>query len=128
MSDQRQKVFGDYEKPPDQVWTIPNDEEHGVYRFILAAARRARQLQGGARPLISTTSRKSTKIAMEEVREGKVEVQIIPEDQPWPPPSPDGELEAFGSSRLLTGPQASPQFGYDENRQRPKRFPRPRIP
>ena len=86
MSDQEQKVFGNYEKPPDQVWTIPKDEEHGVYRFILAAARRARQLQSGARPAINTTSRKPTKIAMEEVRSGSVEVEIIPEDQPWPDP------------------------------------------
>ena len=93
MSDQEQKVFGDYEKPADQVWTIPEDEERGVYRFILAAARRARQLQGGARPSITTTSRKPTKIAMEEIREGNVKVEIIPEDQPWPTPDDSGETE-----------------------------------
>ena len=86
MSDQEQKLLADYEKPPDQIWTIPNDEEKGVYRFILAAARRARQLQAGARPSIKTTSRKPTKIAMEEVRQGAVEVQIIPEGEPWPVP------------------------------------------
>ncbi len=86
MSELEQKVFGDFEKPADQAWTIPTDDEQGVYRFILAAARRARQLQNGARPLISTTSRKSTKIAMEEVKSGSVAVEIIPEDQPWPPP------------------------------------------
>ncbi len=75
-------------KPPDQAWFIPTDEEQGVYRFILAAARRARQLQGGARPLISTTSRKSTKIAMEEVRTEAVAVEIIPDGEPWPPAAP----------------------------------------
>lgn len=75
----------DYVKPPDQAWFIPSDEGQSVYRFILAAARRARQLQGGARPLISTTSRKSTKIAMEEVRSESVAVDIVPENEPWSP-------------------------------------------
>ena len=85
MSEKDQDVFSGYEKPPNQIWTIPNDQERGVYRFILAAARRARQLQQGARPLIQTSSRKSTKIAMQEVRTGAVEVNIIPEGEPWPP-------------------------------------------
>ena len=35
-------------KPPDQPFFIPNDPDQGVYRFILAAAKRARQLQAGA--------------------------------------------------------------------------------
>lgn len=97
MNDNDQKVFGEFEKPADQVWTIPNDDEQGVYRFILAAARRARQLQSGARPSITTTSRKPTKIAMEEVRSGAVDVEIVPEDQPWPPPPPVGfEDDPFG--------------------------------
>ena len=68
------------EKPPDQPWFIPNDEEQSVYRFIIAASRRARQLQTGARPVISTTSRKPTKISMEEIRRGEVAVEIIAED------------------------------------------------
>ncbi len=88
MSAQDTNTPADYVKPPDQAWFIPSDEEQGVYRFILAAARRARQLQGGARPLISTTSRKSTKIAMEEVRSEAVAVEIVPEGEPWPPPAP----------------------------------------
>lgn len=86
MSANDKDLFADYEKPPDQLWTIPSDPEQGVYRFVLAAARRARQLQSGAKVNITTTSRKPTKIAMEEVRSGSVEVEIIPEDQPWPPP------------------------------------------
>ncbi len=68
------------EKPPDQPWFIPNDEEQSVYRFIIAASRRARQLQAGARPAIATTSRKPTKIGMEEIRYAEVEVEIISED------------------------------------------------
>lgn len=88
MSEQDTNTPTDYVKPPDQAWFIPSDEEQGVYRFILAAARRARQLQGGAMPRISTISRKSTKIAMEEVRSKAVEVEIVPEGEPWPPPAP----------------------------------------
>ncbi len=76
------------EKPPDQPWFIPNDEEQGVYRFIIAAARRARQLQRGARPRIPTTSRKPTKIAMEEIRTGLVVVDLDPQ-----PPEPIEEVE-----------------------------------
>jgi DNA-directed RNA polymerase subunit omega len=68
-------------KPPDQPWFIPQDPEESVYRFIIAAARRARQLQAGARPLISTTSRKPTKIAMEEIRTGDVAVEFVSVEQ-----------------------------------------------
>lgn len=68
-------------KPPDQAWFVPSDEERSIYRFIIAAAKRARQLQGGARPLISTTSRKPTKIAMEEVRRGEIAVEIQPDPE-----------------------------------------------
>ena len=69
-------------KPPDQPWFIPSDEEQSVYRFIIAASKRARKLQSGARPLISTTSRKPTKIGMEEIRQGCVAVELNPVDKP----------------------------------------------
>jgi DNA-directed RNA polymerase subunit omega len=42
------------------------------YRYILVAARRARQLQGGSRPRVETKSRKPCKIAMEELGAGQV--------------------------------------------------------
>ena len=42
------------------------------YRYILVAARRARQLQGGAPPLVATASRKPCRIAQEEILAGKV--------------------------------------------------------
>jgi DNA-directed RNA polymerase subunit omega len=42
------------------------------YRYILVAARRARQLQGGAPPVIETSSRKPCRIAQDEIRAGKV--------------------------------------------------------
>ena len=52
--------------------TIPDDAEQSTYRFIIVAAKRARQLQGGARPVLPTSSKKPTIIAMEEVRRGLV--------------------------------------------------------
>src|SRR2546427_11047568 len=41
------------------------------YRYILVAARRARQLQGGAPPVIETVSRKPCRIAQDEIKAGK---------------------------------------------------------
>ena len=82
------------DKPPDQPWFIPADESQGVFRFIIAASKRARQLQAGARPLISTTSRKPTKIAMEEVRSGAVEVDLDPQEKPDEPLLRVDETEA----------------------------------
>lgn len=79
-------------KPPDQPWFIPNDENQGVYRFIIAASRRARQLQAGARPTISTTSRKPTKIGMEEIRVGAIPVDLDPKD-PEPVVEPEKAVE-----------------------------------
>ncbi len=78
-------------KPSDLPWFIPNDEERSVYRFIIAAAKRARQLQAGARPLISTTSRKPTKIAMEEIRRAEVAVEPAPQSEPEPGEEPVSE-------------------------------------
>lgn len=37
------------------------------YRFILLSAKRARQLQSGARPLIQTATKRATKVAQQEV-------------------------------------------------------------
>jgi DNA-directed RNA polymerase subunit omega len=48
------------------------------YRYILVAARRARQLQGGAPPVIETGSRKPCRIAQDEIKAGKVK-WMIPE-------------------------------------------------
>ena len=48
------------------------------YRYILVAARRARQIQSGARPLIETPVKKPCKVAQEEIKQGKVK-WVIPE-------------------------------------------------
>ncbi len=48
------------------------------YRYILVAARRARQLQNGARPLVETASRKPCRIAEQEIQADKVK-WFVPE-------------------------------------------------
>ena len=42
------------------------------FRFILVAAKRARQLQAGAKALIQTPSKKVTRVAQQEVGAGLV--------------------------------------------------------
>ena len=56
---------------------IPDDPEASAYRFIIVAAKRARQLQGGARSYLPTTSKKPTVVAMEEVRRGLVQYEDL---------------------------------------------------
>jgi len=46
------------------------------YRYILVAARRARQLQSGAKPMVETMSRKPCRIAMDEIDSGKVKWEV----------------------------------------------------
>lgn len=46
------------------------------FRFILVAARRARQLQAGAKPLIQTATKRSTRVAQQEVSAGLVPIEI----------------------------------------------------
>lgn len=42
------------------------------FRRVLVAARRARQLQQGAAPLVSTSTNKPHKLAEEEINSGKI--------------------------------------------------------
>ena len=67
------------------------DLYHGFdsnYRYILVAARRARQLQSGALPMINTTSTKPCRIAEQEVQaelvkwETKPIKAVLPDDNP----------------------------------------------
>ncbi len=55
------------------AFSIPDDPDASTYRFIIVAAKRARQLQTGARSFLPTTSKKPTVAAMEEVRRGLVQ-------------------------------------------------------
>ena len=47
------------------------------FRFILVAAKRARQLQAGAKPLVQTQSKKVTRIAQQELEAGLVPFDIL---------------------------------------------------
>jgi DNA-directed RNA polymerase subunit omega len=48
------------------------------YREILVAARRARQIQNGAPKLVDCDSRKAVKVALEEIKAGKVDYVRTP--------------------------------------------------
>jgi DNA-directed RNA polymerase subunit omega len=61
---------------------IPDDPEQSTYRFILVAAKRARQLQNGARSFLPTPSKKPTIASMEEVRRGLVKYDDPTRDAP----------------------------------------------
>lgn len=57
------------------------------YRYVLVAARRARQLAGGAPPLVETNARKVCRIAREEIAAGKVQYTVKDgAAEPAPPP------------------------------------------
>jgi DNA-directed RNA polymerase subunit omega len=49
------------------------------FRYVLVAARRARQLQNGAEPLVATRSRKACRVAQDEIAAGKV-AYVRPDD------------------------------------------------
>ncbi|HWR50527.1 MAG TPA: DNA-directed RNA polymerase subunit omega [Bryobacteraceae bacterium] len=66
------------------VAAIPDDPDQSTYRFIIVAAKRARQLQGGARPFLPTTAKKPTIIAAEEVKRGLVKYSDSGEAPPPP--------------------------------------------
>jgi DNA-directed RNA polymerase subunit omega len=48
------------------------------FRFILVAARRAKELQAGARPRIQSAMKRWTLLALEEVSAGMVPIEITP--------------------------------------------------
>jgi DNA-directed RNA polymerase subunit omega len=50
------------------------------YRYVLVAARRARQLQNGSQPLVASRSTKACRVAQEEIAAGKVKF-VQPEEK-----------------------------------------------
>ena len=53
----------------DAEWTTEVDSK---YRLVLLAAKRSKQLQRGAKPRIYSSAKKTTRVALEEVRRGLV--------------------------------------------------------
>lgn len=49
------------------------------FRYVLVAARRARQLQNGAEPMVASHSRKASKVAQDEIAAGKI-AYVKPDD------------------------------------------------
>ena len=73
-------------KPADAMTTDEQDEQgsespnvDSKYRLILIAAQRSKQLQKGARPRVEMDAQrhKPTRIALEEVQQGKIGFEII---------------------------------------------------
>lgn len=73
------------------------------FRFVLVTSGRAEQLMRGARPKIDAVNRKSTSVAMDEVRQGLVDWDY------GPPPAPPEEVAAEGSE--ATGEAAGETVG-----------------
>jgi DNA-directed RNA polymerase subunit omega len=57
---------------PNAMHAMPDDPETSTYRFIIVAAKRARQLQNGQRSVLPATNKKPTVLGMEEARRGLV--------------------------------------------------------
>ena len=57
---------------PNFMHAIPQDPDGSTYRFIIVAAKRARQLQGGQRSVLPATNKTPTVLGMEEARRGLV--------------------------------------------------------
>jgi DNA-directed RNA polymerase omega subunit len=74
---------------------MPVDGVDSNFRYVVMAARRARQLQNGSRPLIDSRSTKACRVAQEEIAAGKVKaaqpLAEVEEEVILDPPL-DGEL------------------------------------
>ena len=51
---------------------MTQDPLHNKYSLVKGAARRARQLQSGAAPLMPTKSMKACRVAQDEITQGRV--------------------------------------------------------
>jgi DNA-directed RNA polymerase subunit omega len=62
---------------------VSKDPPESIFVQVMVAARRARQLQAGAPPLIHSRSQKPTRIAREELMKGVLEYQVpeVPEPE-----------------------------------------------
>ncbi len=55
-------------------------ECHSIYKLVVIAARRAKELSQGAPKLIQGDLKKVTSLALEEIRQGKVRLKPTEED------------------------------------------------
>lgn len=66
------------------MYSIPEDADASTYRFIIVAAKRARQLQNGQRSVLPATNKKPTVLAMEEARRGLVPFSDLAREEEQP--------------------------------------------
>jgi DNA-directed RNA polymerase subunit omega len=67
------------------------------FRYVMVAARRARQLQNGSLPLVDSRSRKACRVAQDEIAAGKVGY-VKPEIPVHKPEIPTHEIPKFVAS------------------------------
>jgi DNA-directed RNA polymerase subunit omega len=56
------------------------DPLHNKYSLVKGAARRARQLQSGAQPMMPTKSMKACRVAQDEISQGRVTFVVTPHE------------------------------------------------
>jgi DNA-directed RNA polymerase subunit omega len=66
----------------NSMYSIPDDPDSSTYRFIIVAAKRARQLQSGQRSVLPAANKKPTVLSMEEVRRGLVPYTDVAREEP----------------------------------------------
>ena len=64
---------------------------HNKYSLVKGAARRARQLQSGAQPLIAAKSTKACRVAQDEIKQGHVKY-VLPKDPATVDPTVDPQV------------------------------------
>lgn len=80
---------------------VPQKEMDSKFRLITIAAKRCEQLHRGARPKFETASKKWAYVALEEVRRGMIDFEIIDE-------ALDSPVENYDSDVFLEGDMAAP--------------------
>ena len=78
MADTKNKNKEAETEEQDPNTTYENPEIDSKYRMILLAAQRAKQLQKGAHPRVTTDIRKAklTRVALEELSQDKIKFEI----------------------------------------------------
>ena len=82
----------------EEILKLINDVKEKIklrYQAVVMAAKRAKQLQRGAKPVIESIFRKPTTIALDELRRGYIQIQTEDEitEIPEIPQLPDSTME-----------------------------------
>jgi DNA-directed RNA polymerase omega subunit len=81
---------------------MSSDEKPNKYRDVLITARRARQLQGGAQPMIDTRSTKACRVAQDEMAAGKVSAESVKYGRQQEPRIVAAQEHATGEAAPMT--------------------------